>query len=136
LAFEAFSLRQHRAAVACPRLRKHLEERASALLRALQLPEAEGLQLWRRAVGDCLARPESEWNRAAWRAVAADAPPTLRKLVALYLCNQDSTGCVERGLGRVIAIFDKHKGHMDGLTMQDLTVLALDGPAEESAFTE
>ena len=76
-------------------------------------------------------------NRARWDAFlrtpahAADYPQT-RRLGAKYLASNPCSGGVERGLGAVKNLSDKHDGPLGSEMMGVLLEAYLDGPKEES----
>lgn len=73
-------------------------------------------------------------NRRAWEQIVKSVPleRALVEVVQWYLSVSDTTGPVERGLGRLVAVLDAHGGKIIGDDTGALLEAHLDGHAEES----
>ena len=121
-----------------------LVKMAKRIMKALKVADIEcGLREFGRAVNSLMTRhtPAMD-NRQAWCYVlTADYSSELEEplavlpqVVRFYLSIEDGSCDLERSLGALANVVDKHSGPLqaDGITMWSLLEMAVDGPATES----
>ena len=106
--------------------------------------EAAARALRRLHRGKFVGQPASPSNVELWESILLGRVPSLqvsagvRLLIEWYLSITDSTGAVERNLGRMTAVLDVHTGGMDdaGRHLAALLEADLDGPTCETDLLE